>query len=64
MNIYYMEDKWYTYNEIIQMFGICKQTLYNWRKNKIIEYKKITRKTYLYLLPKNKNKENENQREL
>jgi len=59
-----MEDKWYTYNEIIQMFGICKQTLYNWRKNKIIEYKKITRKTYLYLLPKNKNKENENQREL
>ena len=46
-----MEERWYTYDEIIQMFGICKQTLYNWRKNRVIEYKKITRKTYLYLLP-------------
>jgi len=50
-----MEEKWYTYKEIIEMFGICKQTLYNWRKNGTIEYKVLTKKTYMYKLPKNKN---------
>ena len=50
-----MEEKWYTYKEIIEMFGICKQTLYNWRKNGTIKYKKITYRTYMYNLPENKN---------
>ena len=45
-----MED-WYTYKQIISMFGICKQTLNNWRKSGIIKYKKITRKTFIYQLP-------------
>lgn len=49
-----MEEQLYTYNQIIKMFGICKQTLYNWRKNGTIKYKKITKKTFLYILPKNK----------
>jgi predicted site-specific integrase-resolvase len=48
------EQKWYTYNQIISMFGICKQTLNNWRKNGIIRYKKVTKKTFLYQLPENK----------
>jgi len=46
-----MEDKFYTYYQIISMFGITKQTLYNWRKKGIIRYKKITKKTFLYNLP-------------
>ena len=50
-----MEEKWYTYKEIIDMFGICKQTLNNWRKNGTIYYKKITKKTFMYQLPENKN---------
>jgi len=55
-----MEDHWYTYEQIISMFGICKQTLYNWRKNGIIRYQKITKKTYMYQLPETKNiQENE-----
>ena len=49
-----MEDKWYTYEQIISMFGICKQTLNNWRKNGTIHYKKITKKTFLYQLPETK----------
>lgn len=55
-----MEDHWYTYEQIISMFGICKQTLNNWRKNGTIRYRKITKKTFLYQLPENKNiQENE-----
>jgi predicted site-specific integrase-resolvase len=50
-----MEDeKWYTYKQIIEMFGICKQTLNNWRRNGTIKYKKINKKTFLYNLPENK----------
>ena len=49
-----MEEKWYTYKEIIEMFRICKQTLYNWRKNETIKYKKITQRTFLYKLPESK----------
>lgn len=59
-----MEEKWYTYKQIIEMFGICKQTLYNWRKNGIIEYKVLTKKTYMYKLPKNKILENESSENL
>jgi predicted site-specific integrase-resolvase len=58
-----MEERLYTYKEIIKMFGICKQTLYNWRKKGIIKYRKITKKTFLYEIPENykmKNIENEN----
>jgi len=50
MNIYYMDKDWYTYKEIISMFGICKQTLNNWRRNGTIRYKKINQRTFLYQL--------------
>jgi hypothetical protein len=54
------EQKWYTYHQIVSMFGICKQTLNNWRKNNTIIYKRITKKTFLYALPETKNiQENE-----
>jgi predicted site-specific integrase-resolvase len=46
-----MEDKWYTYKQIIEMFGICKQTLNNWRRKGTIKYKKINNRTFLYCLP-------------
>jgi hypothetical protein len=46
-----MEKEWYTYKEIISMFGICKQTVNNWRKTGTIEYKKITKRTFLYKYP-------------
>ena len=49
-----MEEQWYTYTQIIKMFGICKQTLNNWRRNGNIQYKKITNKTFLYKLPETK----------
>jgi len=49
-----MEEKWYTYKEIIEMFGICKQTLYNWRKSGIIKYQKITYRTFMYQIPETK----------
>jgi|AntAceMinimDraft_10_1070366.scaffolds.fasta_scaffold26295_2 DNA-binding transcriptional MerR regulator len=52
-----MEDKTYSYKEIILMFGITKQTLNNWRKLGVIKYNKITRKTFRYYLPEYKNKE-------
>jgi predicted site-specific integrase-resolvase len=46
-----MEEKWYTYKEVISLFGICKQTLNNWRRNGTIVYKPITHRTFLYKLP-------------
>jgi hypothetical protein len=49
-----MDKDWYTYKEIIEMFGICKQTLNNWRRNGTIIYKKFNQRTFLYLLPENK----------
>lgn len=49
-------EELYTYKQIIEMFGICKQTLNNWRKTGVIKYKKITKKTFMYALPENKNK--------
>ena len=48
------EQKWYTYNQIIEMFGIHRQTLNNWRRNGNIIYKKITHRTYMYALPETK----------
>ena len=48
------ELKWYTYEQIISMLGICKQTLNNWRKNGTIRYRKLTKKTFLYQLPETK----------
>jgi predicted site-specific integrase-resolvase len=48
------EQKWYTYEQIILMLGICKQTLNNWRKNGTIRYRKLTKKTFLYQLPETK----------
>lgn len=41
-------EEWHTYKEIIQKFGICKQTLNNWRKNGTVIYKKITNRTFVY----------------
>lgn len=46
-----MDERWLSYKKIIDLFGISKQTLYNWRRKGIIEYKKITYKTYLYKIP-------------
>ena len=42
---------WYTYKKIIEMTGVSKQTLNNWRKNGIIKYHKISSKTFLYQFP-------------
>jgi predicted site-specific integrase-resolvase len=49
-----MEEKWYTYKEIIEMSGISKQTLNNWRRNGTILYRKLSSKTFLYQFPDNK----------
>jgi predicted site-specific integrase-resolvase len=46
---------WYTYKEIIEIAGITKQTLNNWRKNGTILYKKISNRTFLYQFPKENN---------
>ena len=48
-----MED-WYTYKQIISMFGICRQTLNNWRRKGTIRYKKFNQRTFLYQLPETK----------
>lgn len=48
-----MEDKSYSYKEIISMYNISKQTLNNWRKLGVIKYYSITKKTFRYYLPKN-----------
>jgi len=49
-----MEENWYTYKEIIEMSGISKQTLNNWRRNGTILYRKLSPKTFLYQFPDNK----------
>ena len=49
-----MEAKWYTYKEILQLTGVHKQTLNNWRRNGNIIYKKLSKKTFLYQLPETK----------
>lgn len=55
-----MEKDWYTYKEIIEMTGVTKQTLNNWRKNGRILYKKLSPKTFLYQFPEENNiQENE-----
>ncbi len=50
-----MEETWYTYKAIIEMTGVTKQTLNNWRKNGTILYKKISNRTFLYQFPKENN---------
>jgi predicted site-specific integrase-resolvase len=49
-----MEDKKYTQNEILEMFGIHRQTLNNWRRNGTIKYEKINQRNFLYYLPETK----------
>ena len=49
-----MEDKCYTYKEIIQIIKVTPQTLNNWRRNGTIKYKKITNKTFVYQFPETK----------
>jgi predicted site-specific integrase-resolvase len=49
-----MEENWYTYKEIIEMSGISKQTLNNWRRNGNIIYKRLSSRTFLYQLPETK----------
>lgn len=49
-----MEEKWYTYKEIIDIIKISRQSLNNWRRNGNIIYKKLSPKTFLYQLPENK----------
>jgi predicted site-specific integrase-resolvase len=46
-----MNKEWYTYGEIIEMFGIHKQTLNNWRRNGTIKYIEINKRKFLYKLP-------------
>ena len=43
--------EWHTYKEIIDMFGISKQTLNNWRRNGTITYSKINSRKFLYKIP-------------
>ena len=54
-----MEKNWYTYKQIIEITGITKQTLNNWRKNGRILYKKLSPKTFLYQFPEENIQENE-----
>jgi predicted site-specific integrase-resolvase len=54
MNIYYMEEIFYTQKEILTMFKIHRQTLNNWRRNGTIKYKKINERKFLYLIPETK----------
>jgi len=49
-----MEEKWYTYKEILELLDIHKQTLNNWRRNGNIIYKRLSSKTFLYKLPQTK----------
>ena len=51
---YMEEQKWYTFKQIIDMFGIHRQTLNNWRRNGTITYKKVNSKLFLYQLPETK----------
>jgi predicted site-specific integrase-resolvase len=44
-------EEWYTYRQIIEMFGITKQTLNNWRRNGTIVYKIINKRKFMYQLP-------------
>jgi predicted site-specific integrase-resolvase len=44
-------NEWYTYKEVIEVTGISKQTLNNWRKNGNIIFKKLSPKTFLYQFP-------------
>jgi len=50
-----MEEKWYTYKEILELLGVHKQTLNNWRRNGNIIYKRLSSKTFLYKLPETEN---------
>lgn len=50
-----MEKDWYTYKEIIEMTGVTKQTLNNWRKKGTVLYKKISNRTFLYQFPEDNN---------
>jgi predicted site-specific integrase-resolvase len=50
-----MEEKWYTYKEILELLGVHKQTLNNWRRNGNIIYKRLSPKTFLYKLPETEN---------
>jgi len=60
-----MDKDWYTYKAIIEMTGITKQTLNNWRKNGTILYKKISNRTFLYQFPeKNNIQENESSKNI
>ena len=58
-----MEKNWYTYKEIIEMTGVTKQTINNWRKSGAILFKKITNRTFLYQFPKENNIQENDQRE-
>jgi len=49
-----MEDKKYTQKEILEIFGIHRQTLNNWRRNGTIKYEKINQRNFLYYLPETK----------
>jgi predicted site-specific integrase-resolvase len=49
-----MEEKWLTFKEIMRMLGITRQTLNNWRRNGNIIYKRLSAKTFMYMLPESK----------
>jgi predicted site-specific integrase-resolvase len=55
-----MDKKWLTSRQILKMFNMTAQTLYNWRKNNIIEYKCLGGRRYLYNIDSITNKIQEN----
>lgn len=49
-NEVYCENDYLTAREVMRMLRISDQTLANWRKNNLIEFKKITNRKFLYPL--------------
>ncbi len=40
------EEKLYTRDEVIELFGVTRATLWRWTKHKIIKNKKVGRRVY------------------
>lgn len=40
------EDTWLHTEDVMEIFGTCRKTIYNWRKNEAIRFKKIGKIVY------------------